>query len=75
MESEIKTLRCRIDSLENDKVRDRAEIARLTDALNRARCVSFFSFFVNLTLFMPVNLYQNVYLKKETIFIEGVIVI
>ena len=40
LEAEISLLRKRIDSLENDRERDKKEIARLTDALNRARIVS-----------------------------------
>ena len=40
LEAEIALLRKRIDSLETDRDRDKKEIARLTDALNRARIVS-----------------------------------
>ena len=39
-EAEINLLRRRIESLESDRERDKKEIARLTDALNRARIVS-----------------------------------
>lgn len=41
-EAEINVLRRRIEQLENDRERDKKEIARLTDALNRARIVSNF---------------------------------
>ncbi len=39
-EAEINLLRRRIEQLENDRERDKKEIARLTEALNRARIVS-----------------------------------
>ena len=39
-EAEIGVLRRRIEQLENDRDRDKKEIARLTEALNRARVVS-----------------------------------
>ena len=39
-EAEISVLRRRIEQLENDRERDKREIARLTEALNRARVVS-----------------------------------
>lgn len=39
-EAEINLLRRRIESLEADRERDKKEIARLTEALNRARIVS-----------------------------------
>ncbi len=38
-EAEINVLRRRIETLENDRERDKKEIARLTEALNRARVV------------------------------------
>ena len=39
-EAEINLLRRRIEALEQERERDKKEIARLTDALNRARIVS-----------------------------------
>ena len=39
-EAELNLLRRRVESLENDRDRDKKEIARLQDALNRARIVS-----------------------------------
>ena len=39
-EAEINLLRRRVESLENDREKDKKEIARLQDALNRARIVS-----------------------------------
>ena len=39
-EAEINMLRRRIENLEADRERDKKEIARLTEALNRARMVS-----------------------------------
>ncbi len=39
-EAEINLLRRRVESLENDREKDKREIARLQDALNRARVVS-----------------------------------
>ena len=39
-EAELALVRKRIDSLESDREKDKKEIARLTDALNRARIVS-----------------------------------
>ena len=40
-EAEINLLRRRIEALEQERERDKKEIARLTDALNRARIVSY----------------------------------
>lgn len=40
-EAELSLLRRRCESLENDRDKDKKEIARLQDALNRARIVSF----------------------------------
>ena len=39
-EAEINLLRRRMEQLENDHEKDKKEIARLADALNRARIVS-----------------------------------
>jgi len=39
-EAEINLLRRRVESLENDREKDKKEIARLQEALNRARIVS-----------------------------------
>ena len=39
-EAEINLLRRRIETLETDREKDKKEIARLTDLLNRARIVS-----------------------------------
>ena len=47
LEAECELLRKRIESLENDRERDKKEIARLTDALNRARIVSAPSIFAS----------------------------
>ena len=47
LEAECELLRKRIGSLENDRERDKKEIARLTDALNRARIVSAPSIFAS----------------------------
>ena len=38
-EAELNLLRRRVESLENDRDKDKKEIARLQDALNRARIV------------------------------------
>ena len=39
-EAEINLLRRRIETLETDREKDKKDIARLTDLLNRARIVS-----------------------------------
>ena len=39
-ESEIALLRRRLDTMENDRVKDKKEIARLQETLNRTRIVS-----------------------------------
>ena len=43
-EAEISLLRRRIETLETDREKDKKEIGRLTDLLNRARIVSNFLF-------------------------------
>lgn len=53
-EAEINLLRRRIEALEQERERDKKEIARLTDALNRARIVSFFCY-LHLMISLPFH--------------------
>ena len=63
LESEINTLKRRIEGLTADKEKDKKQIAQLQDALNRARIVSSVVLFSVFSLFEAI-LYRDGLISK-----------
>lgn len=71
-EAEINLLRRRIETMEIDRERDKKEIARLQEALNRARIVSsFIPFITNMLLNHPVPVVLESPAKESIDYLIG----